>query len=99
MADFSSRDKIDYKIAQLINDASKEILTTLEANVIGRVTAIAENSPNDNAKEREELVKKEYQFLRKQILDTLNDTKRTISALLKKVDIKESVLTINVKSE
>jgi hypothetical protein len=94
-----ARDKLNNKISQLVNDAAKDILTVLEADVIGRNRELADISDKDTYQIRSDSLDKEFQFLRKRVLDSLNNVKRTVTLVLGRFEIKEPEgMTLRVTS-
>jgi hypothetical protein len=82
-------DKLNNKISQLVNDAAKEILTIVEADFIGRNRELADVSDKETYQIRSDSLDKEFQFLRKRVLDSLNNVKRTVTLVLGRFEIKE----------
>lgn len=85
--------KLENKVSQLLSDTAKNILNVLEADLLGRVRANTDES-------YVEASNNEFQFIRKQVLDSINGTKRTIGQVLRHFDIQEiDKVIVNVKSD
>jgi hypothetical protein len=81
-----SRSKLEFKLQREADKTVKDILTILEADMLGSIR------DTDNAQS----IEREFRFLRKRILDYMNDYKRMMSAVLKRFIIEEERTTINV---
>jgi len=91
----TAKDKLIFKLETYFGDIANYILSTLEANMLGRISSLAENNADYNKKK--ELIEEEFSFLRKKILDIINDKKRGIVSSLNSFEVSEPVLTIDVK--
>ena len=91
-----ARDKLDYKINQELSKIAKNLLLLLEAGKFSRIRAVVES---DNNPDKVEYIKEEFSFLRKQILDSVNDSKRIISSVLNKFEIDQKQQIVINKSD
>jgi hypothetical protein len=80
------KSSLEGKVESNINNIARNLLDILESIKFGRIQQI-EKDENYNLKI--ELIEKEFIFLRKKILDLINDSKRQINSSFKGYKIEE----------
>lgn len=81
-----ARSKLEFKLQKEADKTVREILTLLEADMLGRIRE-SDNAP---------AIEREFAFLRKRILDYMNTYKRMVGAVLRKFEVDEPTFTINI---
>ena len=93
--DNKGKGQLENRLSQGAKQLSKRILTVLESNMLGRVRGLTEGSPESLAKL--EITKEEYLFLRKCILDYINDYMRAVGSILNNFNVeRKETFTLNI---
>lgn len=88
------KSSLEGKVESNINNIARSLLDMLESIKFGRIQQIEKN---EDYNIKIELIEKEFSFLRKKILDLVNDSKRQINSAFKSYKVEEkNRITINL---